>query len=178
MLTQNVDRKTFEVNSERVLTSSIAFAFLLHDSFALCSNINTTMPTWTNLSFDWFDHGLIKPEDRRVGPQKSMEPERRPFCGSTYFAVMSGVKIQSIQHGSAGSFTRMMEREVDLLTNTFAADSKKHRVEAPVICKISPEVILIKKGHLNIFTYHPTRVTCSGDLPYYWIQEGFWVLAG
>ena len=34
MLTENVDRKTFEVNSERVLTSSIAFAFLLHDSFA------------------------------------------------------------------------------------------------------------------------------------------------
>ena len=33
-VTQNVDRKTFEVNSERVLTSSIAFAFLLHDSFA------------------------------------------------------------------------------------------------------------------------------------------------
>ena len=34
MLTQNVDRTTFEVNSERVLTSSIAFAFLLHGSFA------------------------------------------------------------------------------------------------------------------------------------------------
>ena len=34
MLTENVERTTFEVNSERVLTSSIAFAFLLHDSFA------------------------------------------------------------------------------------------------------------------------------------------------
>ena len=34
MFTQNVERTTFEVNSERVLTSSVAFAFLLHDSFA------------------------------------------------------------------------------------------------------------------------------------------------
>jgi hypothetical protein len=44
--------------------------------------------------FDWFDHGLIKPEDRRDGARKSMEPERRPFRRSSYFAVMSGVKFQ------------------------------------------------------------------------------------
>ena len=95
-----------------------------------------------------------------------MEPERRPFCGSTYFAVMSGVKIQSIQHGSAGSLTRMMEREVDLLTNTCDVDSKKHRAETPLICKIHPEVILSKKGRLSISTYL-TRITCCGDFVYY-----------
>ena len=34
MLTENVDRKTFEVNCMWGVTSSIAFAFLLHDFFA------------------------------------------------------------------------------------------------------------------------------------------------
>ena len=66
--------------------------------------------------------------------------------------VMSRVKIQSEQYGLAGFIARMKEREVDLLTNTLAVDSKKHQAETPVICKIRPEVILNKKARLTIFT--------------------------
>ena len=36
--------------------------------------------------------------------------------------------------------------------HTFAVDSKKHRAETTVICKIRPEVILNKKVRLSKFT--------------------------
>ena len=65
---------------------------------------------------------------------------------------MFRVKILTEQQGSLGFIVRMTVREVDLSTNTCAVDSKKHRAETPVICKIHSEVILNKKGRLSIFT--------------------------
>ena len=42
--------------------------------------------------------------------------------------------------------------EDGISTNTFVVNSKKHRAETSVICKIHPEVILNKKGRLSKFT--------------------------